>query len=88
LLIIYLSDACVVGKFTGYICRNRLEEMENTNAKEEELASRNLIDLVLSWSLGDVLKKDLFKNQVRVYLFLPKFIVNHMYTPSIDGFLK
>ncbi|KAE8021889.1 hypothetical protein FH972_007739 [Carpinus fangiana] len=39
--------------------------MENTNAKEEELAHRSLIGLVLSWSLGDVLNKDLFKNQVK-----------------------
>ncbi|XP_059449161.1 uncharacterized protein LOC132180378 isoform X2 [Corylus avellana] len=49
-----------------WLCRNRLEEMEKTNAEEEELiASRSLIDLVLSWSLGDVLNKHLFENQVK-----------------------
>ncbi|XP_059452744.1 uncharacterized protein LOC132183340 isoform X2 [Corylus avellana] len=39
--------------------------MEKSNAKEKELAHTSLINLVLSWSLGDVLNKDLFKNQVK-----------------------
>jgi hypothetical protein len=44
--------------------------MENTNAKEEEFAHRSLIGLLLSWSLGDVLNKDLFKNQVRNHAYI------------------
>jgi hypothetical protein len=47
------------------------EEMEkSTNVKKDELARRSFIDLVFSWSLGDVLNKDLYKNQVGVFFFL------------------
>jgi hypothetical protein len=47
------------------------EEMEkSTNVKKEELARRSFINLVFSWSLGDVLNKDLYKNQVGVFFFL------------------
>jgi hypothetical protein len=47
------------------------EEMEkSTNVKKKEIDGRSLIDLVFSWSLGDVLNKDLYKNQVGVFFFL------------------
>ncbi|KAG6620178.1 hypothetical protein I3842_Q076300 [Carya illinoinensis] len=38
--------------------------MERTNAKKEELAGKSLIDMVFSWSLRDVLNKDLYTNKV------------------------
>ncbi|KAG7986340.1 hypothetical protein I3843_03G074500 [Carya illinoinensis] len=38
--------------------------MERTNAKKEELAGRSFIDMVFSWSLSDVLNKDLYTNKV------------------------
>jgi senataxin len=37
---------------------------QKTNAKKKEIDGRSLIDLVFSWSLGDVLNKDVYKNQV------------------------
>ncbi|KAB1211380.1 putative helicase MAGATAMA 3 [Morella rubra] len=39
--------------------------MERTDAKKEEISGKSLIDLVFSWSLRDVLDKDLYKNQVK-----------------------
>lgn len=48
--------------------------IEKTNANMEELARRSLMDLVFSWSLEDVLNKYLYKNQVRVFFFLSKYI--------------
>ncbi|KAI9379757.1 hypothetical protein POPTR_017G140501v4 [Populus trichocarpa] len=40
--------------------------MEKTTAKtEEEVAGRSLLDLVFSWSITDVLNRDLYKNQVK-----------------------
>lgn len=38
--------------------------MEKTAAKTEEVAGRSLLDLVFSWSIRDVLNRDLYKNQV------------------------
>jgi senataxin len=38
--------------------------------KKEELDGRSLIDKVFSWSLEDVLNKDLYKNQVGRSVFL------------------
>ncbi|XP_011048869.1 PREDICTED: LOW QUALITY PROTEIN: uncharacterized protein LOC105142776, partial [Populus euphratica] len=40
--------------------------MEKTVEKTEEelVAGRSLVDLVFSWSIGDVLNKDLYRNQV------------------------
>ncbi|XP_061977143.1 uncharacterized protein LOC133698283 [Populus nigra] len=37
--------------------------MEKT--EEELVAGRSLVDLVFSWSIGDVLNKDLYRNQVK-----------------------
>ena len=43
----------------------RGEMMEKTTAKtEEEVAGRSLLDLVFSWSIRDVLNRDIYKNQV------------------------
>lgn len=39
--------------------------MEKTAAKTEEVAGRSLLDLVFSWSIRDVLNRDLYKNQVK-----------------------
>lgn len=36
--------------------------------KEEEIPGRSLIDLVLSWSINDVLNEDYYKYQVRAPL--------------------
>ncbi|KAL3568566.1 hypothetical protein D5086_031217 [Populus alba] len=38
--------------------------MEKTAAKTEEVAGRSLLDLVFSWSIRDVLNRDLYKNQI------------------------
>ncbi|KAL4598719.1 hypothetical protein ACB092_11G078100 [Castanea dentata] len=39
--------------------------VEKTEVKKEEIPGRNLVDLVFSWSLKDVLNEDLHKHQVR-----------------------
>ncbi|XP_052304624.1 uncharacterized protein LOC18106539 isoform X1 [Populus trichocarpa] len=39
--------------------------MEKTAAKTEEVAGRSLLDLVFSWSIRDVLNRNLYKNQVK-----------------------
>ena len=44
--------------------------MEKTAAKTEEVAGRSLLDLVFSWSIRDVLNRDLYKNQVCMYAVL------------------
>jgi hypothetical protein len=43
---------------------------------KKKLGGRSLIDLVFSWSLRDVLNKDLYKNQVGVFFFLSKLAYN------------
>jgi hypothetical protein len=43
--------------------------MEETSANREDHVRGSFIDLVFSWSLGDVLNKDLYKNQVGVFFF-------------------
>ncbi|KAB1211379.1 putative helicase MAGATAMA 3 [Morella rubra] len=41
--------------------------MEQTDAKNEEFSGKSLIDLVFSWSLRDVLNKDLYKSQHNIF---------------------
>jgi senataxin len=53
--------------------------MEKTTAKtEEEVAGRSLLDLVFSWSITDVLYRDLYKNQVCMNAFLSCLCTIHL----------
>jgi hypothetical protein len=38
--------------------------MEKAKAKKKEFPGRSLVDLVLSWSIKDVLNENLYKNKV------------------------
>jgi hypothetical protein len=53
--------------------------MEKTAAKTEEVAGRSLLDLVFSWSIRDVLNRDLYKNQVCMYAVLSCLCVRSTY---------
>lgn len=53
--------------------------MANTTKKQKEKTIPGLVDLVFSWSLSDVLNKDLYKNKVKE---IPETFV------SIDQYLK
>jgi hypothetical protein len=53
--------------------------MEKTAAKTEEVAGRSLLDLVFSWSNRDVLNRNLYKNQVRMYAVLSCLCVRSTY---------
>jgi hypothetical protein len=50
--------------------------MEKTVEKTEEelVAGRSLVDLVFSWSIGDVLNKDLCRNKVCMHAILLMFM--------------
>jgi hypothetical protein len=44
------------------------------DGKKEELDGRSLIDMVFSWSLRDVLNKDLHKNQVFCFFLTSEWL--------------
>jgi hypothetical protein len=63
--------------------------MEKTTAKtEEEVAGRSLLDLVFSWSIRDVLNRDLYKNQVCMNAILSCLCVRSTYDMIFFFLLK
>ena len=49
--------------------------MERIKARKAENAERSLFDLVFSWSLRDVLSKDLYKDKVCCFISLFPFMI-------------